>query len=176
MDPLIFCCRQGLKMAFHLNQKECRICANESGNQLYEAREMFFGTRDPFTYIECASCGTIQIQDVPDLAPWQRIEKQDRISLSLTIACRCLTAMRAVIRSNLLSRETSSRFSDEKAGSAPNVRTQNCTGPAFKSHAVISASEKRCRRNLITRPLPQGRSRTVRTSVKFARSSASSMH
>lgn len=28
---------------------------------------MFFGTRDPFTYIECAACGTLQIQTVPDL-------------------------------------------------------------------------------------------------------------
>jgi SAM-dependent methyltransferase len=57
-------------MAFHPNQKECRICANELGNQLHQAREMFLGTRDPFTYIECASCGTVQIQDVPDLHPY----------------------------------------------------------------------------------------------------------
>ncbi len=27
-----------------------------------------FGTRDPFEYIECAACGTVQIADVPDLA------------------------------------------------------------------------------------------------------------
>jgi SAM-dependent methyltransferase len=31
---------------------------------------MFFGTRDPFPYIECASCGTLQIQAVPDLRPY----------------------------------------------------------------------------------------------------------
>lgn len=54
-------------MAFHPNQRECRICANVSGNKLLQAREMFFGTRDAFTYIECATCRTVQIQDVPDL-------------------------------------------------------------------------------------------------------------
>jgi SAM-dependent methyltransferase len=57
-------------MAFHLKQKECRICANGLGNHLHQAREMFFGKRDLFTYIECASCGTIQIQNVPDLLPY----------------------------------------------------------------------------------------------------------
>ncbi|HEY6230634.1 MAG TPA: class I SAM-dependent methyltransferase [Pyrinomonadaceae bacterium] len=31
---------------------------------------MFFGTRDPFTYIECAACGTVQIETVPNLAPY----------------------------------------------------------------------------------------------------------
>lgn len=28
---------------------------------------MFSGTRDMFTYIECAACGTLQLKDVPDL-------------------------------------------------------------------------------------------------------------
>ncbi len=45
----------------------CRVCDNESGNKLHHAREMFFGTRDTFTYVECAACGTLQIQEVPDL-------------------------------------------------------------------------------------------------------------
>ncbi len=57
-------------MAFNPTQTECRICGNESGNQLHQAREMFFGTRDPFTYIECANCGTLQIQTVPNLASY----------------------------------------------------------------------------------------------------------
>ena len=57
-------------MAFPPKQNECRICANQSGNKLHQAREMFFGTRHPFIYIECASCGTVQIQTIPDLAPY----------------------------------------------------------------------------------------------------------
>jgi SAM-dependent methyltransferase len=48
----------------------CRICNNQRGNKLYRAREMFMGSRDPFTYVECAVCGTLQIQHVPDLRPY----------------------------------------------------------------------------------------------------------
>lgn len=29
-----------------------------------------FGTRDPFVYLECGECGTVQITEVPDLAPY----------------------------------------------------------------------------------------------------------
>ncbi|HEY0099375.1 MAG TPA: class I SAM-dependent methyltransferase [Pyrinomonadaceae bacterium] len=48
----------------------CRICGNEAANALHHAREMFYGTRHPFAYVECAACGTIQIQQVPDLRPY----------------------------------------------------------------------------------------------------------
>lgn len=45
----------------------CRLCGNASGNTIYHAREMFFGTRDPFDYAECGACGVVQITRVPDL-------------------------------------------------------------------------------------------------------------
>lgn len=48
----------------------CRVCGNSSGNRVHRAREMFAGTRDEFDYVECASCGTLQIQAVPDLRPY----------------------------------------------------------------------------------------------------------
>ncbi|HST51958.1 MAG TPA: class I SAM-dependent methyltransferase [Pyrinomonadaceae bacterium] len=48
----------------------CRLCGNERDNRLHHAREMFTGTRVPFTYVECAACGTLQIRDVPDLRPY----------------------------------------------------------------------------------------------------------
>lgn len=57
-------------MAIPSHHKECRICANETGNQLHQAREMFSGSRDLFNYIECSECGTLQIQSVPDLRPY----------------------------------------------------------------------------------------------------------
>lgn len=44
----------------------CRICNNVEGNKSYVAREMQFGYRDEFDYIECARCGCLQIKDVPD--------------------------------------------------------------------------------------------------------------
>jgi SAM-dependent methyltransferase len=48
----------------------CRICGNGRDNRLHRAREMFMGTRDPFTYVECAACGTLQISEAPDLRPY----------------------------------------------------------------------------------------------------------
>lgn len=44
----------------------CRICANEKGNTLFQAKEMMFGFRDLFTYIHCADCGAVQLMDVPE--------------------------------------------------------------------------------------------------------------
>lgn len=46
----------------------CRICENSENNRLYRAREMMFGMRDEFDYLECAKCGTLQIAEIPDLS------------------------------------------------------------------------------------------------------------
>lgn len=43
----------------------CKICKNASGNKSHVAYEMGFGLREPFEYIECASCGCLQIREVP---------------------------------------------------------------------------------------------------------------
>ncbi len=49
----------------------CAICGNESGNRLHQAREMMFGLRDVFTYLECDDCGCLQLVDPPsDPAPF----------------------------------------------------------------------------------------------------------
>lgn len=64
----------------------CKICGNDSGNRSHIAREMMFGYRDRFEYIECAVCGCPQIKKVPgDLSKYypenyyfleKRIEKR----------------------------------------------------------------------------------------------------
>ena len=43
----------------------CRICQNLVGNRIFTAREMMFGSRETFDYIECASCGCLQIIEIP---------------------------------------------------------------------------------------------------------------
>jgi len=43
----------------------CRICGNARGNHRFTAREMMFGTREPFDYFECARCGCVQIARYP---------------------------------------------------------------------------------------------------------------
>ncbi|MEO7673532.1 MAG: class I SAM-dependent methyltransferase [Pyrinomonadaceae bacterium] len=47
---------------------ECRICSNSDNNRVHSAREMMFGTRDRFDYVECGRCSTLQILEVPDLS------------------------------------------------------------------------------------------------------------
>ena len=44
---------------------KCRICDNESGNKEHLIREMMFGTKEEFLYFECASCGCLQIAEMP---------------------------------------------------------------------------------------------------------------
>ena len=47
---------------------QCRICENAENNRRHETREMMFGTGDRFDYLECGACGTIQIEEIPDLS------------------------------------------------------------------------------------------------------------
>ncbi len=44
----------------------CRICSNAEGNRTHGVREMYFGTREEFKYLECADCGCLQIESVPE--------------------------------------------------------------------------------------------------------------
>ena len=46
----------------------CRICGNDRNNRIHKTREMMFGTREVFDYLECGDCGTIQIVEIPDLS------------------------------------------------------------------------------------------------------------
>lgn len=43
----------------------CRCCGNETANRGFVAPEISYGTREPFDYIECAACGSLQIREVP---------------------------------------------------------------------------------------------------------------
>ena len=44
---------------------KCRICSNQSGNRSHTFREMMFGFRDEFEYLECSSCKCVQIAEIP---------------------------------------------------------------------------------------------------------------
>lgn len=49
----------------------CPVCANASGNRIVTAREMMFGMRDQFHYLECGSCRGLYLLDAPaDLAKY----------------------------------------------------------------------------------------------------------
>lgn len=51
-------------------ENACKICGNDSENSIHRAREMMFGTRDEFDYLECSDCGTLRLIDVPDLSKY----------------------------------------------------------------------------------------------------------
>jgi SAM-dependent methyltransferase len=44
----------------------CRICGNEDNNRTHLVREMMFGLREEFEYLECGNCGCLQIIRVPE--------------------------------------------------------------------------------------------------------------
>lgn len=48
----------------------CRICENRKNNLIHRTREMMFGTREEFDYLECGSCGTIQSIEIPNLSKY----------------------------------------------------------------------------------------------------------
>lgn len=43
----------------------CKICRTSSNNKTFTVREMMLGFRDEFEYFECASCGCLQIKNIP---------------------------------------------------------------------------------------------------------------
>jgi SAM-dependent methyltransferase len=43
----------------------CEICGNGFDNQVFAVREMMFGLREVFEYMECSQCGCLQLIDVP---------------------------------------------------------------------------------------------------------------
>jgi len=48
-----------------VEMNRCQICGHADGNQLHVVREMMFGYRDSFEYLECAKCGCLQIKEPP---------------------------------------------------------------------------------------------------------------
>lgn len=45
---------------------DCPICDNAKGNRLFSAKEMMFGLRDDFEYVECANCECLRISNIPE--------------------------------------------------------------------------------------------------------------
>src|SRR4029077_15850105 len=43
----------------------CQICRGRAGTRIHSVREMMFGLRDVFTYLECDGCGCLQLLNPP---------------------------------------------------------------------------------------------------------------
>lgn len=44
----------------------CKICGEKGMVVAYSVKEMYYGTKDEFTYYECGGCGCVQISDFPE--------------------------------------------------------------------------------------------------------------
>lgn len=49
-----------------MNSETCKVCGNSEGNRTFVAKEMMFGLRDEFEYLECSACGCLQIKEIPE--------------------------------------------------------------------------------------------------------------
>lgn len=45
---------------------ECRICKQSADCEVFQAREMMFGSREAFDYVLCSACACLQIERIPD--------------------------------------------------------------------------------------------------------------
>jgi SAM-dependent methyltransferase len=48
-----------------MNGESCKICRNIARNREHLVREMMFGLRTEFSYLECSACGCLQLMDPP---------------------------------------------------------------------------------------------------------------
>ncbi len=74
---------------------DCRICTNATGNSVHVAREMMFGYRDEFRYLECSSCGSLHIIDIPDLSKYYPDNYYSLVDEGESALKRYLKAIRA---------------------------------------------------------------------------------
>jgi len=64
--------------------EKCRFCGGTGPFRRLEAREMMFGWRHVFAYLECGSCGSLQIERIPEnLAEYY---PKDYYSLAVPVA------------------------------------------------------------------------------------------
>jgi len=52
--------------AQRVSDYQCRCCGHDCYADTLWAREMMYGTRERFQYDRCASCGSLQLRDVPE--------------------------------------------------------------------------------------------------------------
>lgn len=63
-------------MSFAPSALPCRLCGHTEGNRTFAAQERMLGLHDAFTYLDCGTCGALQLLDPPaDLARYYPSER-----------------------------------------------------------------------------------------------------
>ncbi|HMC99326.1 MAG TPA: class I SAM-dependent methyltransferase, partial [Ferruginibacter sp.] len=64
----------------------CKVCGNTENNKLYQVKEMQLGLREMFPYMECGSCGCMQLLEIPaDLGKYYPNEGYYSFNLGLDV-------------------------------------------------------------------------------------------
>ena len=92
---------------------KCRICENSQGNLDYNVREMMFGLREVFHYLECSSCGCLQIEDFP--SDMSRFYSAKYYSFSAPKSGRKIQALKNYFKTTFL---TQAIYKDGRLGKA----------------------------------------------------------
>lgn len=74
----------------------CKLCGKTNIHRTHIVREMFFGTRETFSYYECESCGSLQISSTP--SDLKRFYPQDYYSYLPTIKPNAASRVRDWLR------------------------------------------------------------------------------
>ena len=67
---------------YDLAASGCKLCLNTWANGTHTVREMMFGTKDEFNYLECSACGCLQLLDPP--TSMEKYYPPDYYSFNLT--------------------------------------------------------------------------------------------
>ncbi len=96
----------------------CRICGNSDNNLLHNAREMMFGTKEEFDYIECVNCGCLQIKEIPN-DPAQYYTKDNYYSYLHDEIGKVKLYAKKLLASHILKKESFIGFLLEKTFKTP---------------------------------------------------------
>lgn len=97
----------------------CRICGNSQNNRTLRVREMMFGFREEFNYLECSGCGCLQIAEIPqdmskyypsDYHPWRQPPARQRLERFAAIQRDKYAVFRTGLLGRLLCRKYPNRF------------------------------------------------------------------
>ena len=101
----------------------CKICGNEADNKVFKARDMLRGSRQEFEYVECSSCGCVQLAALPvDIADYYANDSYGSFSVPERSGIKKLARI-ARNRASILGRGGPiARLLDRRAPLAPDYR------------------------------------------------------
>lgn len=77
----------------------CRICGNTFNNSVFIAKELMYGTNEEFSYFQCADCGCLQIEEIPE--EMARYYPSDYLSFGAPVFFKKVTRFKSFLKARL---------------------------------------------------------------------------